>query len=119
MSPERIIAVIEDDTSYSKGLARLLGTLGFTVELYASAEDYSTRTSKADLLLVDIHLGGISGLDLKRRLAMSGSQLPVIFMSALQDDATCKTAMSLGCVAYLNKPFSASVLIDALNRAPA
>jgi len=117
----QVIAIVEDDMSLSKGLARLLGTLGFTTELYTSAEDYLTRaaTSEATCLLLDIDLNGISGIELRRRLAAAGSQLPVIFMTALEDDDTYKTAMATGCVAYLHKPFLASALVDALDQVAA
>ena len=102
-----------------KSLNRLLGTLGFATELYPSAEDYLSRApgSGAICLLLDIHLGGISGIELERRLAASGSGLPVIFMTATEDEEIEKEAMATGCVAYLHKPFLASALIDALNRA--
>lgn len=114
-----IIAIVEDDASLLKGLARLLETLGFATELYCSAEDYLARVtaSNATCLLLDIDLGGLSGIELGRHLAASGSQLPVIFMTALQDEKTQKEAMATGCVAYLQKPFPASALIEALNKA--
>jgi FixJ family two-component response regulator len=115
----RTIAVIEDDASMLKGLDRLLRTLGFATELYPSAEDYLTRAtkSKANCLLLDIHLGGISGIELKRHLVAAGLGLPVIFMTAVDDGEIERDAIETGCVAYLHKPFLSSALVDALNRA--
>jgi DNA-binding response OmpR family regulator len=69
---------------------------------------------EVDCLLLDIHLGGISGIDLKRNLTSSGSDLPVIFMTAIDAEATRQEAFSVGCVAYLRKPFLAKLLIDAI-----
>jgi FixJ family two-component response regulator len=73
----------------------------------------------ANPMLLDIHLGGISGIELRRRLLASGSDCPVIFMTAIDDDATRKEAMNAGCVAYLKKPFAPNLLLDALEKAVA
>src|SRR2546430_2941808 len=67
--------------------------------------------------LLDIHLGGMSGIDLRRRLAASGSTAPVIFMTAFDDDATREEAIAAGCIAYLHKPFPAHSLIGAIAKA--
>ena len=64
----------------------------------------------ATCFLLDIHLGGISGMELQRRLAASGSMRPVIFMTANDDEATRKEAMDAGCIAYLHKPFQGACL---------
>ena len=70
-------------------------------------------------MLLDIHLGGISGIELQRRLAAAGSNCPVIFMTAIDDDATRNGAMEAGCIAYLKKPFAPQLLLDALGKAVA
>jgi FixJ family two-component response regulator len=113
----RTIAVIEDDPSMLQGLDRLLLAHGFRVERFTSAESFldDIGNCEAACLLVDIHLGGISGIDLKRRLASSSSRLPVIFMTAIDNEATRQEAFDAGCVAYLRKPFFAKLLIDAIN----
>jgi FixJ family two-component response regulator len=113
----RTIAVVEDDPSMLQGLNRLLSAHGFRVERFTSAESFLHDIAKceAKCLVVDIHLGGISGIDLKRRLTESGSDLPVIFMTAIDSDATRQEAFDAGCVAYLRKPFLAKLLIDAIN----
>jgi CheY-like chemotaxis protein len=61
------------------------------------------------------HLGGISGIELQRQLIASGRKLPVIFMTAIDNDTTHQRAIDVGYVAYLRKPFLAKVLIDAIN----
>jgi len=70
-------------------------------------------------LLLDIHLGGISGIELQRRLAASGSKWPVIFMTANDDAGTRSQAMDAGCIAYLRKPFAQDVLLNAISEAAA
>jgi FixJ family two-component response regulator len=116
----RTIAVIDDNPSMLKGLNRLLSAHGFRVQTFASAELFleEMATCNADCLLLDIHLGGISGIDLQRRLSSSGTDLPVIFMTAIDNEATRQEAFDAGCIAYLRKPFLAKLLIDAINRAP-
>jgi FixJ family two-component response regulator len=113
----RTIAVVEDDPSLLQGLSRLLSAHGFRVDGFTSAESFldSLAQCEAACLVVDIHLGGISGIDLKRKLTSSGSDLPVIFMTAVDGQAIRQEAVDAGCVAYLRKPFLAKLLIDAIN----
>jgi FixJ family two-component response regulator len=114
----RTIAVIEDDPSMLQGLSRLLSAHGFRVLGFTSAESFldDVAQGEAACLVVDIHLGGISGIDLKRRLIAAGSDFPVIFMTAVDTEATRQEAVKAGCVAYLRKPFLARLLIDAINQ---
>ena len=116
----RTIAVIDDNPSMLKGLDRLLSAHGFRVQTFTSAELFleNLAACEADCLLLDIHLGGISGIDLQRRLTTSGTDLPVIFMTAIDNEATRQEAFDAGCVAYLRKPFLANLLIDAINKVP-
>ncbi|GLS32530.1 hypothetical protein GCM10007937_42400 [Mesorhizobium albiziae] len=67
--------------------------------------------------MLDIHLPGMSGLELRSRLTAAGSPLPVIFFTAIDDDAVRIAALQLGCVAFLRKPFPAELLIDAIIKA--
>jgi FixJ family two-component response regulator len=113
----RTIAIVEDDPSMLQGLNRLLLAHGYRVVKFTSAESFlgDVTRCEAKCLLVDIHLGGMSGIDLKRRLASSGSDTPVIFMTAIDNEATRREAFDAGCVAYLRKPFLSKLLIDAIN----
>jgi FixJ family two-component response regulator len=114
----RTIAVVEDDPSMLQGLSRLLSAHGFRVLRFTSAESFldSVAQCEAACLVVDIHLGGISGIDLKRRLTSTGSDFPVIFMTAVDSEATRQEAVDAGCVAYLRKPFLSKLLIEAINQ---
>jgi FixJ family two-component response regulator len=114
----RTIVVVDDNPSMLQSLSRLLSAHGFRVEAFASAESFLANIAEceADCLLLDIHLGGISGIDLQRRLTSSGTDLPVIFMTAIDNEATRQQAFDVGCIAYLKKPFLAKLLIDAINR---
>lgn len=114
----RTVAIIEDDPSMSKGLERFLNARGIAAEVYGSAEAFLAHSgdSRASCLLVDINLGGISGVELKRRLDAAGARQPVIFMTAVDSEQTKKEAMLVGCSGYLRKPFFGAQLIDAINR---
>jgi len=116
----RTIAVIDDHPSMLQGLDRLLSAHGFRVQAFPSAESFldDIANCEADCLLLDIHLGGMSGIDLKRRLKSSDRCMPVIFMTAIHNEATRQEAFEVGCVAYLRKPFLAKLLIDAINTVP-
>jgi FixJ family two-component response regulator len=114
----RTIVVIDDNPSMLQGLNRLLSARGFRVRTFASAESFLEEINDcdADCLLLDIHLGGISGIALQRRLTSSGTELPVIFMTAIDNEATRQEAFDAGCIAYLKKPFRAQVLFDAIGK---
>jgi FixJ family two-component response regulator len=115
---KRVVAIVEDDASMLKGLARLLGAHGFATEVYTSAEAFlaGAAASEAGCLVLDINLGGISGIELRHRLAAAGSRLPVILMTAIDSDAVQKAAAQAACIAYLRKPFSSRQLIDAIGQ---
>ena len=70
-----------------------------------------------DIILLDIGLPGMSGIELRRRLAASGCTTPVVFMTAFDDETIRKDAIDAGCIAYLHKPFLAHLLIGALEQA--
>ena len=114
----RIVAVIDNDQSMLTSIGRLLSAHGIGSELYASAEGFiaATTSSAADCLLVDIHLDGISGVELRRQLTACGSSIPTIFMTAVDDEETRKTAIEAGCIAFLRKPFAARLLFDAIGK---
>ena len=120
-APQTVVIVVDDDTGFLKGVARLLAYNGIEARTFASAEALieSGSAPTATCLLLDIRLGGISGIELQHRLAASGSKCPVIFMTANDDEATRNAAVDSGCIAYLRKPFASQVLLDAIGKAVA
>jgi CheY-like chemotaxis protein len=114
----RVVAIVDDDPSMLTGVGRLLNAHGFVTEAYASAEAFLGRKTvdEASCLVLDIHLGGMSGIELRRQLAATGSMLPVIFMTAVHSDVVEREAIEAGCVAYLRKPFPSRQLIDAIRK---
>ena len=116
---EHTIAVVDDDPSVRKALARLLSVFGYRVELFASAEEFlgAAPTSKAMCLLLDIKLGATSGLDLARRLSAEGFDFPIVFMTGSEKDVVRLQCLDFGCVAFLQKPIPEVHLMDALAKA--
>ena len=120
-TPKVTIAIVEDDDAMRKSIERVLHAKGYLTEAFASAEaflDSGSANRVGDLiLLLDIHLPGMSGIELQRSLRASGSTLPLIFMTAYDDPATRAKALAMGCVSYLSKPFEADALAKALESA--
>lgn len=116
---EGTIAVIDDDPSVRKALARLLSVFGYRAELFASAEAFLdvAPASKATCLLVDIKLGAMSGLDLARRLSAEGFDVPIVFMTGSEKNVVRLQCLDFGCVAFLEKPIPEARLMDAVARA--
>ena len=110
------VAIVDDDASMRTSIERLLQAKGYATIAFASAEELlgSGAASGAIGLVLDIHLEGMSGIELRRRLAAAGSTTPVVFITAHDDERTRDEALEAGCVAYLRKPFDAGQLIAAL-----
>src|SRR4051812_28219851 len=111
-----MIAVVDDDLSLSEALTRLLNAFGFDVELYHSAEQFlhALPTSRAVVLLLDVHIGNVSGIGLSRQLLAGGVRIPTIFLTGSRDPSLRQQAMELDCVAFLEKPVVTRQLIEAL-----
>ena len=115
------VAVVDDDPGMLKGVERLLNAHGFGTAVFTSAEDFLDRghQCKLNCLVLDVNLGGMSGIELRRELQASGSPLPVVFLTGVDDPATRTAAARAGCVAFLCKPFAGNLLIEAIEKATA
>src|SRR5262245_60765376 len=109
------IAIVEDDAGMREALQRVLRIAGYEARGYTSAEEFLRNGEFADLrcLVLDIHLPGISGFDLQRRLVTMGRVHPVIFITAHDTAAARKEACEVGTVAFLIKPFEGRTLVSA------
>ena len=114
-----VIAIVDDDVGMRTALQNLLSGFGYRTEVYASAEEFvrAVMTTEASCLVVDIQLGDISGVELGHHLSATGFEFPIIFMTGSQEETHRRQAMDLGCVAYLNKPFPADRLTEAITKA--
>jgi FixJ family two-component response regulator len=115
----KTVAIVDDDRGMRVSVERLLKAHGFTTKTFESAEAMLETLAIADVdcLVLDINLGGMSGIDLCRRLCSAETAIPTIFITAVDDDATYKSALKSGCVAYLRKPFLGRSLIEAIEAA--
>jgi len=115
---EREIVVVDDDSSMSQAIERLLVTSGWKARSFASAEDLLVWDQRAGMafLVLDIQLPGMSGLDLYQHLASSGILPPVVFITGYDQQIFRQRAEQAGAVAYLTKPFPGKLLTDAIRR---
>src|SRR5262245_62783643 len=100
--PKRqVVAVVEDDPSMSKSIRRLLNAYGLDADTYPTAEAFLGRDpdSLVACVILDIDLPGMSGLELRQQLAATHVDLPVIFVTGIDDDVVETKAIQLGCVA--------------------
>ena len=113
------IVVVEDDASMSQAIERILRVGGFASITFASAEAAleADAATTADCLVLDVHLPGMSGFELYRRLARCGEQVPAIFITAHDEPAVREEAERLRARSYLPKPFSGRALLDAVTLA--
>jgi FixJ family two-component response regulator len=113
--PERsfAVAVVDDDASFREALAGYISSCGFDVLAFASADAFldSSASGDAGCLITDMHLPGMNGLDLQRRLRDLGVSLPTIFVTAAPDAGAARTAVAGGALCMLAKPVDEAELL--------
>jgi FixJ family two-component response regulator len=116
---ELLIAVIDDDESFRSALVESLGSLGYGARGFASAEEFIAWEVNApcDCVITDIHMPGMSGLDLARLLAARRRGPPVVMVTAHSGSSIDARAAARGVVCLLRKPFETDVLVDCLEKA--
>ena len=114
-----MISIVDDNDSVRESLQRLMRSVGFAVNVFASAEEFlnSDRLRNTDCLILDVRLAGMDGLDLQRYLANSHSEIPIIFITSYGDDEVRARAFNAGAVAYFLKPFDDEDLLNAIDAA--
>jgi FixJ family two-component response regulator len=113
------IAVIDDDESFRVALVESLSSLGYGTSGYDSAEHYfrGIQERSFDCVVTDIHMPGMSGLDLMKRLAAQGSTTPIVLITARSDSSLEAKAAAAGAVCLLRKPFEIDHLIKCIEEA--
>ena len=113
------IYVVDDDESARTGLGRLLRSVGFRVKTFVSAQEFLDhgQVENGALLVLDVRMPGISGLELQKRLSARGSKLPIIFLTAFEDPQARSEALKAGSIAFLQKPVDEETLLEAIKRA--
>ena len=113
------IVVVDDDESFGCAIGRMFRASGYEVSSYPSAEIFLSAepSPTPDCLVLDIQLGGMSGLDLQRRLGKIGHKSPVIFVTAHDASNIREEAEQAGCAGYFLKPVPGKSIIEAINKA--
>jgi FixJ family two-component response regulator len=115
--PQSIVFVVDDDASIRKALDSLIRSVGLTVQLFGSAQEFlqAKKPNVPSCLILDVRLPGISGLDFQRKLAESKIFIPIIFITGHGDIPMSVRAMKAGAVEFLTKPWREQDLLDAIN----
>lgn len=119
MSAPPLIAVVDDDASIREALDSLLRSVGFRAVVCVSAEDFLQSGYLPDTacLIVDVRMRHMSGLELQQQLVTAQCPIPLIFITAHEDDETRRRALRAGAIDFLYKPFSDEVLLSAVQAA--
>jgi RNA polymerase sigma factor (sigma-70 family) len=115
----RTVFIVDDDTAVCDSLALLLGLRGFQTQSFPSAEAFLQRLDPTwqGCLLLDLRMGGMSGLELQATLAARGMALPIIIVTAHGDVATTRRALKAGAFDFVEKPIDAEHLLAVVEKA--
>jgi len=110
---------VDDDAAVRDAISLLLSLKGFLSQVFASAETFleTYRPEWRGVLLTDLRMPGMSGLDLQRELIQRGVTLPVVLLTAHGDVGTTREAMKSGAFDFIEKPVDDAVLVDVLRSA--
>ena len=114
------VAVVDDDSSVRIALARLLRIAGYLVKTFESGVEFLETLEEDDLpraVVLDVHLPGLSALDVQARLRAEGLELPIVFITAADDASLDARVREAGGGELLRKPFSNEVLLAAISAA--
>jgi FixJ family two-component response regulator len=113
------VAVVDDEASVRTALGRLLRLADYEVAAFACGEAFlaSVATRRPDCVIIDIHMDGGSGFDVKARLGCLRRDIPVVFITASDEGALDRSVAEAGGVALLRKPFSNDALVEAVDAA--
>lgn len=120
MSPDRpLVRVVDDDESVRRAVGELLRSVGFSVAAYRSAHDFlaEDEPETPGCLVLDVHLPGLTGLELQKALVGTERALPIIFLTGMGDIPMSVSAMKGGAFEFLTKPFDTPSLLEAVRSA--
>src|SRR5262245_3113399 len=116
---QKVVCILDDDPDIRKSLERVLRLHGYCPCSFASINEFykSAKRQEAACLILDIHLDGESGIDLKRQISNYFPALPVIFITGRDSEANRHAVQQVGGAAYLTKPFGCKSLLEAIETA--
>jgi FixJ family two-component response regulator len=115
-SAQQFVVAVDDDFRVRESIESLVESAGYAPLMFSSAEEFlqSGALAGAKCLITDVRMPGINGIELQRRIRIQRPELPVIFISAHNDDETRQRAFDEGAVSFLYKPFDAGELLEAI-----
>jgi FixJ family two-component response regulator len=118
-SEKKKIYIVDDDESVCRALKTLLMTFDFEVITFNSADSFfkAVPNDAPGCLVLDIHMPGMDGWAMQKKILESGSKRAVIFISAEKKDTAADRALKVGAVGFLQKPFDGQSLVDLINSA--
>jgi CheY-like chemotaxis protein len=119
MSAAPLISIVDDDALARDGIAALVGSLGYNVITFTSAEHFlgSDVIAETTCLITDMQMPGLNGLELQEALQSQGHQTPVIVITGYPNEKHQTRALENGAVGYLSKPFHEQTLVECLSAA--
>ncbi len=120
MAPVRpLVAVVDDEESVRRALARMLSASQFEVDVFASGQEFldSLRTRLPDCVILDYQMPGLTGRDVQRRLTLEQIRVPICVVTAHDQPALREQCLADGAVAYLAKPLQRERLVGLINDA--
>jgi FixJ family two-component response regulator len=119
MPKRSLVSVVEDDQFFRESMKRLMRSLGYRVEAFASAAAFlaSSRLSETACLIADVNMPVMTGVELYRHLIDSGHAIPTILVTAYADDDVRTRALNDGVIGYLRKPLDEKHLKRCLHAA--
>jgi FixJ family two-component response regulator len=114
-----LISIVDDDEPFREAMTSLMKSLGFEVAAFSSAEAFlaSPRLEATSCLITDVHMPGMTGIELHRQLVASGRTIPVILITAYPDDNVRARALAAGVICYLSKTFDDDALLGFVRSA--
>jgi FixJ family two-component response regulator len=119
MSNRTLISIVDDDGPFRESMRTLVALLGYTVEAFPSPADFlaSRLLPETACLIADVHMPGMSGVELHRHLVDAGYAIPTILLTAYPDEVVRDRAIKDGVVCYLSKPVDDDYLERCLRSA--
>jgi FixJ family two-component response regulator len=113
---KQFVVAVDDDFRVRESIESLVESAGYEPLMFSSAEEFlqSGKLAGAMCLITDVRMPGMNGIELQRRIRIERPNLPVIFISAHNDDETRQRAFDQGAASFLYKPFDAGELLEAI-----
>ena len=117
--PTAKIAIVDDEGAVREAMKLLMRSLGYHTSTFGSADEFlnSEQVDDTSLLITDVQMPGLSGIELQDRLAARGHRIPIIFTTGYFDENLRIRAMRAGALAFLTKPIDPNQLVGHLEKA--